>query len=97
MNELETGIAQLLRRTGSAHGQYETTALNGVYDEDWAVWYANWAIQHGLNDLLETPVEPDALSQVMSDLHREHALDSRGLAWPEFYAHRLVEMSARAK
>jgi hypothetical protein len=95
-HELELGIAQLLRRTGSARGQYETTVLNGVYDENWASWYADWAIKHGLNDLMGTAFHADDLGEVLFTLSEEHTRDSHGLGWPEFYAKRLVEMFAQA-
>ena len=48
----QDGLLDLLYRTSSAHGEYETTELNGVYDVAWADWYADWAIRNGLNSLI---------------------------------------------
>jgi len=45
-------IEALLIETESAHGAYETTQLNGVRDEDWASWYAQYAVDHGIGRLL---------------------------------------------
>ena len=91
-HELETKISALLRQTGTAHGRYETSVLHGVYDVDWAPWYADWAIQHGLNDLLESTFGADDLGKILFTINEEHGRDSHGLAWPEFYAQRLVQM-----
>ena len=60
-------IAELLEQTEAAHGAYETAELNGVYDRDWARWYAAYAVEHGLGDLLGRPVGADALAALLSD------------------------------
>ena len=49
-------IEALLSATEAAHGVYETTALGGVFDEDWAEWYAAYAVEHGIDDLVGHPV-----------------------------------------
>jgi hypothetical protein len=41
-------VESLLIQAEQAHGQYEQTTLNGIYDQDWAIWYANYAINQGL-------------------------------------------------
>ena len=33
-------VTALLVQAEGAHGVYETTELHGVYDQDWARWYA---------------------------------------------------------
>jgi hypothetical protein len=33
-------LRDLLQETAAAHGEFEKTELNGVYDEDWPTWYA---------------------------------------------------------
>ena len=60
-------IAQLLEQTESAHGEYETAELNGVYDQNWPRWYAEYALEHGLGDLVGRPVDADALAALLSD------------------------------
>lgn len=84
-------IEQLLREAGSAHGRYEETVLNGVYDEDWPDWYAQWAVEHGFNDLVTRPVEVEQLSRFLVDLHEAHQTAGSGQPWPAFYARRLAE------
>jgi hypothetical protein len=45
-------IAALLDRAKAAHGVYEETELDGVYDEQWPAWYGAWIVDHGLGELL---------------------------------------------
>jgi hypothetical protein len=94
MNALEQQITGLLRRTGNAHGQYETTVLHGVYDQDWAVWYADWAIKNGLNELLGTGFDATAFGNLLSEINEDHQREGRNLTWAEFTAQRLAQMFA---
>ena len=36
-----------------AHGRYEATELNGVYDQHWPRWYAAYAVEHGIGALVD--------------------------------------------
>ena len=45
-------IDDLLVEAEKAHGVYEAEQLNGVYDEAWPRWYAEYVVAHGLADLL---------------------------------------------
>jgi hypothetical protein len=41
-----TGIlTDALKRTAAAHGVYENTVLNGVYDDNWPEWYAEHLVR----------------------------------------------------
>lgn len=35
-------VLRLLNETAAAHGEYEKTELNGVFDEQWPEWYATY-------------------------------------------------------
>jgi hypothetical protein len=99
MNELENQIANLLRRTGSAHGVYETSVLNGVYDQDWALWYADWALNNGLPELLGRQFEAEdfnaeSFGKVLFDLNQDHQRVGQGLTWAQYTAQRLDQMFA---
>jgi hypothetical protein len=59
-------IEALLTRAKEAHGIFEATELGGVYDEDWPTWYARYAVEHGIGDLVERPVGVDELTDVLS-------------------------------
>jgi hypothetical protein len=59
-------LTSLLLQAEEAHGVYETTELNGVYDEDWPAWYADYAVGHGIGDLLGRPVMSDELGRFLA-------------------------------
>ncbi len=86
-----TELTHLLQRAGAAHGEYETTILNGVYDENWPQWYAQWAIEHGLNDLLFQPFEVQKFSQVLFEINEAHKASDQRYGWAEFTARSLAE------
>jgi hypothetical protein len=59
-------ISALLDEAEAAHGTYETNVLGGVYDQDWAAWYATWAIEHGIGELVGRPVTAARLAAVLT-------------------------------
>jgi hypothetical protein len=60
-------IRALLADTEQAHGAYETAELAGVYDQDWPGWYAAYAVEHGLGELVGHEVPADQLARYFSD------------------------------
>jgi hypothetical protein len=64
-------IEVLLLQAEAAHGVYETTELNGAYDEAWDAWYADYAVGHGLGDLLGRPVASDELGRFLASTFAE--------------------------
>ena len=59
-------LKALLTETEAAHGVYETTELNGVYDQDWPRWYAGYAVEHGIGTLMGRDVGADELAQLLA-------------------------------
>ena len=59
-------VTALLIATSQAHGRYEESELGGVYDQEWAAWYATHAIGHGLGDLLGHPVTAERLAAFLT-------------------------------
>ena len=59
-------VRALLAEAEQAHGVYETTELNGVYDQDWPRWYAAYAVEHGIGDLIGHAIIPDQLSAFLA-------------------------------
>jgi hypothetical protein len=59
-------LEALLAETEAAHGAYETTELNGVYDQDWPRWYAAYAVDHGIGALLGREVSADEVAEVLA-------------------------------
>ena len=61
-------LEALLAETEAAHGAYETTELNGVYDQEWPRWYAAYAVEHGIGEILVGhAVSSDDLAAVPDD------------------------------
>ena len=52
MQSITHQVESMLIQAEQAHGQYEQTILNGIYDQDWAIWYANYTIKQGIEKVL---------------------------------------------
>jgi len=69
-------VESLLMQAEQAHGQYEQTVLDGVYDQDWAIWYANFVIDQGIEKVLGRSFSGERLSQfsarVMSSIKQSN-------------------------
>jgi hypothetical protein len=59
-------LEALLAETEAAHGAYETTELNGVYDQDWPRWYAAYAVEHGIDGIVGRAVSADELAELLT-------------------------------
>jgi hypothetical protein len=59
-------IEELLHEAEQAHGRYEAAELNGVYDAEWARWYATFAVEHGIGPILGRDVSTDELAAFLS-------------------------------
>jgi len=85
-------IARLLEQTEAAHGEYETAELSGVYDQDWPRWYAAYAVEHGLGDLLGHPVDAEPLAALLVERFAafEHADPKPSDGWAAYLAERIA-------
>ena len=86
-------ITALLLETEQAHGAYESTELNGVYDAEWPRWYAAHAVDHGLAQFLGGPVTVDEVADELAAAYAEFDATEPKPAegWATFVARRLVE------
>ncbi len=87
-------VTNLLTEAEAAHGTYEALDLGGVYDRDWPSWYAEYLIEHGLDDLVGHPTPLDRvgpfLATAYADFERlEPRPDKR--EWAGYLARRIVE------
>ncbi len=57
-------VAALFVQAQEAHHEFEATVLNGVYDEEWPRWYAEYAVENGLGGLVGHAIATDRLRAV---------------------------------
>ncbi len=69
--ELIEALEGLLSEAASAHAVFETTELNGVYDQDWPRWYATYAVEHGMGALVGGPITIDRLADFLASSNVE--------------------------
>lgn len=87
-------VTALLIEAESAHGTYEALDLGGVYDQDWATWYAEYAIEHGLSEILGHATPLDRVGPLLATAYAEfERLDPRSdrAEWAAHLARRVVE------
>jgi hypothetical protein len=88
-------LEALLNQTEAAHGVYETTELNGVYDQEWPTWYAAYALDHGLGELLGRPVTALEVEQVLAsswaELQTSNWTSTPAESWAAYTARRMAE------
>lgn len=86
-------INALLLRAEAAHGTYEATELNGVYDQDWPRWYAAFAVENGIGALLGHDVTTDGLAAFLASSHAdfEQTDPKPGEPWAAYTARRIAE------
>jgi hypothetical protein len=85
-------ITALLVEAEQAHGVYETTELNGVYDQEWPRWYAAYAVEHGISAMAERDITTDALADFLASRYAEfEGTDPRPAEpWATSIARRIV-------
>ncbi len=82
----EKSISELLSRAGAAHHTYEQTVLQGAYDPEWPTWYAEYAIEHGLNELLPRAMTVSELSQFLIESNQRYEQSGKVQVWADFTA-----------
>jgi hypothetical protein len=84
-------IAELLVQAGQAHGKYEQTELKGVYDQDWARWYAGYVVEQGISALLGHAVTVDQLTKFFIASYLEFQQVKPNEDWANYTARKLQE------
>ena len=88
-----SSLESLLVEAEKAHGEYETTELDGARDEEWAWWYASYAIDHGIGSILTHEVSVEALAGFLASSWNE--LEAQTPAntepWAAYAARRIVD------
>ncbi|MGI8657799.1 MAG: hypothetical protein ACR2K4_03380 [Candidatus Limnocylindria bacterium] len=85
-------LTALLNEAQRAHGTYEATELNGVFDQEWPQWYAAYAVEHGLGEILGHDVTADAAGAFLTRAYAEYEqTDPKPEAsWAEVLAPRML-------
>jgi hypothetical protein len=84
-------LNDLLVAAEEAHGRFEATELNGVYDKDWARWYAVYAVAHGIGAMLGREVTMDQLAEFLAVSHADFKQLDPGVnePWAAYTARRI--------
>jgi hypothetical protein len=61
-----TAVEALLVQTAQAHGVFEESELQGVYDQEWPRWYATYAVEHGMGALIAGGITIDRLAEFLA-------------------------------
>ena len=79
-------LIEILRQASTAHGDYETNILNGVYDDNWPVWYAAYVV----GALGIEVIRPAKLTRLLALAHKAHQQEDSKADWPTFYADYII-------
>jgi hypothetical protein len=83
-------VESLLAQTEAAHGVFETTELNGVYDEAWPAWYAARAVEHGLATAVGHAIAADELARFLAASYADFKAAAPAEPWTGYTARRIV-------
>jgi hypothetical protein len=89
-DQLHQQLMQWLQMAASEHHTYETTVLEGVHDAQWPEWYARWLIEQRLNEMLETELTAEALSQQIIEINAAYEQSDKSESWNTFTANALI-------
>jgi hypothetical protein len=85
-------LTALLAETGTAHGRFEETELEGVYDQEWSRWYAAYAVEHGIGVLVGRAVTAAELARFLarSNVEFERIEPKPAEPWAAYTARRIA-------
>lgn len=82
-------ISSLLTQAGMAHHEYEQNILKGVYDRDWANWYANYALTNGFDRLLNASLTVEQLTQLLVQTNSQYEAETPIQSWSDYTAEKI--------
>ena len=93
MTDREASVAALLDEVSETH--HRVYRITDGTDDDWASWYAEWLLNLSeLSELLgRRPIRSHLVYELVQ-LDRDHTASGTSTPWPEYYAHRLVDLDA---
>lgn len=87
-------IATLLDTTQAAHNEHEQRDLHGVYDQQWAAWYAAYLVEHGIGDVLGQTITIEQLARLLTQYDQDYHAHQRQESWLDYYAAQLLAWRA---
>jgi hypothetical protein len=87
----QTALADLLRRTQSAHHEHQVNDLGGKYNEDWPQWYAEFLINNGIADFLASNPDRAKLAGFLKQSYEAFETGGNSGGWANFIAGHLLE------
>lgn len=82
-------MTALLVQAGEAHGTYEIDVLHGVYDQDWALWYAGYVVEQGISALIGHVVTVNQMAQFFTTTFADYQAAQPGESWAAYTARRI--------
>jgi hypothetical protein len=85
-------LTALLVQAGEAHGRFEETELQGVYDQAWPRWYATYSVEHGIGALVGHLITVDRLAEFLASTNAEfeQIKPKPAEAWANYTARRIA-------
>ena len=86
-------VRDLLLEAERAHATYESLDLGGVRDQEWARWYGEFVLEHGLEDVLGHRIPLDQVGPFLASAFVEFEQQEPKSAdgWAGHVARRIVE------
>lgn len=82
-------ISSLLTQAGIEHHEYERDILKGIYDSDWAIWYADCLLTKGLNEQLNTSFSLEQLTQILIQTNEQYQAQTLTQSWSDYTAEKI--------
>lgn len=84
-------LSALLQQAKDAHQQFEKVELGGIFDEQWAAWYADFLVSSGLPGLLGSEPDIDQLTTRINEISRRHKAERTAESWADYTARELLQ------
>jgi hypothetical protein len=84
-------LFNLFVKTVWAHHEHQERDLNGVYNVNWAPWYASFLIDNGVGDVLGYEINEESLTRFLVDVDKKYRREKPNQEWPVYYAIQLAK------
>lgn len=83
-------VRALLEATRQAHGAFEQTELQGVHDKKWAHWYAEYAVKHGMCNVVGHSLTTDQIERFFAESNGDFERVDPAEPWATYTARRIT-------